>query len=95
MKNLSHYKKLAKQFNALKTDEDRFAFLKNNDDFVMIVDNDATYPAFADPEDYSKWSDDDQDEFVDITLNDFDDDYWDTDGICALFAMLGINAEPA
>lgn len=89
---LKKYKELAKNWNNLKSDDDRFQFLiDHSDEMKIVLDNDCSHVTFIIDDDMESEI---ADILYDIELKDFDDDnFYYADGVLNLFAFVGITAE--
>ena len=89
---IEDFKKLGKDYNKIKKDIDRLAFLKvNNTTMKAVLDNDATHVSFIRPEniDDEVWE-----KFqYNFDLKSFDDYHYWSDGCLLLFKFAGITAE--
>ena len=82
-------KELARQYNAIKTDLERLAFLKEYRwAMTVVLDNDMTMVEFREVGD-----EDLNDVIEDIELNEFDNYHGWTDGVVELFRFAGITCE--
>lgn len=92
MNIFKEYRELAESFNKCKNDLDRLKFLKdNNTKLKAVLDNDITMVDFIKP---INVSDEDFEKVVeDISLNDFDEYHYYSNGCLLLFKFSGITAE--
>jgi hypothetical protein len=88
---ITQAKELAKEYNALKTDEQRLVFLKEqNGNMIVVLDNDVSQVQFK----LIGQVEDEVEEIINkIDLNDFDEYHGDSGGVVKLFKFAGIDAE--
>jgi len=83
-------KRIAKKWNALENDVERWKYLSTNkNEITLMLDNDGTYARFCEdtiPDEIDDWDDL-------LYLKDFDDWVGNEPGLKALFLILGIDAE--
>lgn len=89
IKTVKEAKEIAKKYNALKTDLERLAFLKEQKgNLKVVLDNDCTMVEFDEIEDEEK-----SEAISEIELEQFDDYHGWTDAVIELFEFAGITAE--
>jgi hypothetical protein len=89
IKSVKEAKEIAKKYNALKTDLERLAFLKEQKgNLKVVLDNDCTMVEFDEIEDEEK-----TEAISEIELKQFDDYHGWTNAVIELFEFAGITAE--
>ena len=89
IKTVKEAKEIAEKYNALKTDLERLAFLKEQKgNLKVVLDNDCTMVEFDEIEDEEK-----SEAISEIELEQFDDYHGWADAVIELFEFAGITAE--